>query len=356
VSRRLIILGGKKPRELALVGTMVVGRDPMCDVSESDPLLSRRHAEFVSGAKDVTVRDLGSRNGILINGVKRPQAILHGGDVVQVGHLQVKFLDEAGPALERAEAEFEATAVVTPQKMAAVPETVTAPIVNPPTVRLPEAPPASNGTAGAVRPAPMAAADSELDRTLPTVRAPQSDDPDRTVPTVRRPGSPASPAPNEMWDASPVDVQTFVGPGDRIRFDMPKRDWQVVSGGAAAIVSLAHRSGQASVVVERATPGGKFATLDLSDRFAEREADTVRTHQPGAADVEAKLVALGTRRLLIVTYSRKGVAGPERVRQYSIPAGSDLYRLTCSAATSQFARFEPVFAHVAATFATGTKS
>ena len=137
---------------------------------------------------------------------------------------------------------------------------------------------------------------------------------------------------------------------------MPARDWQVVSGGSATIVSLTHRNGQVGVVVERVIPAGMFATGDLNDRFVEREADTVRTHQPQATGVEARLVAFGARRLVIVTYMRKGVAGPERVRQYSIPAGHELYRLTCSAATSQFARFEPVFAHVAATFSTGTTS
>jgi pSer/pThr/pTyr-binding forkhead associated (FHA) protein len=97
MSRRLIVLSGSDSREFVLVGTMIVGRDPACDISDAaDPLLSRRHAEF-SNANDATVRDLGSRNGILVNGVKTPRAVLHGGDVVQVGHLQVKFVDEIGP-------------------------------------------------------------------------------------------------------------------------------------------------------------------------------------------------------------------------------------------------------------------
>lgn len=79
---------------------MIVGRDPACDISDAaDPLLSRRHAEF-SSAQEATVRDLGSRNGILVNGVKTPHAVLRAGDVVQVGHLQVKFIDEVGPFLD----------------------------------------------------------------------------------------------------------------------------------------------------------------------------------------------------------------------------------------------------------------
>lgn len=97
MSRRLIVSSGRQSREFVLIGTIVVGRDPACEISDSaDPLLSRRHAEF-SNATEPTVRDLGSRNGILVNGVKVPRAVLRGGDVVQVGQLQVKFVDEVGP-------------------------------------------------------------------------------------------------------------------------------------------------------------------------------------------------------------------------------------------------------------------
>ena len=100
MSRRLIVTGGGPAREFVLVGTMIVGRDPACDISDAaDPLLSRRHAEF-SSAQEATVRDLSSRNGILVNGVKTPRAVLRGGDVVQVGTLQVKFVDEVGPFMD----------------------------------------------------------------------------------------------------------------------------------------------------------------------------------------------------------------------------------------------------------------
>jgi len=101
MSRRLIISGGSRARELVLVDTIVVGRDPACDVTESnDPLLSRRHAAFTAGTRDAMVRDLDSRNGILVNGAKTKEARLQHGDVVQIGHLQVKFVDEIGPFVD----------------------------------------------------------------------------------------------------------------------------------------------------------------------------------------------------------------------------------------------------------------
>ena len=101
MSRRLIVSGGSRPRELVLVDTLIVGRDPACDVTESnDPLLSRRHAAFTADARDAIVRDLDSRNGILVNGTKTKEARLRHGDVVQIGHLQVKFVDEVGPFID----------------------------------------------------------------------------------------------------------------------------------------------------------------------------------------------------------------------------------------------------------------
>ena len=98
MSRRLIVSGGSRPLELVLVGTLIVGRDPACDISETnDPLMSRRHAAFNAGPRDATVRDLGSRNGILVNGVKTAESVLRSGDVVQIGHMQVRYVDEIGP-------------------------------------------------------------------------------------------------------------------------------------------------------------------------------------------------------------------------------------------------------------------
>jgi pSer/pThr/pTyr-binding forkhead associated (FHA) protein len=98
MSRRLIISGGSRPRELILVDTLIVGRDPSCDITEAnDPLLSRRHAAFTAETRDASVRDLDSRNGILVNGAKTKQSRLNHGDVVQIGHLQVKYIDEVGP-------------------------------------------------------------------------------------------------------------------------------------------------------------------------------------------------------------------------------------------------------------------
>lgn len=93
--RKLIIGNGRSEREILLVGNITIGRDPACHVSEPDPLLSRRHAEIIANVHGVSVRDLNSRNGILVNGEKTPEQVLLPGDVVQLGHLQVRYVEES---------------------------------------------------------------------------------------------------------------------------------------------------------------------------------------------------------------------------------------------------------------------
>jgi hypothetical protein len=149
-------------------------------------------------------------------------------------------------------------------------------------------------------------------------------------------------------------MEVFFGPGNRICFEKPASGWRAVPGGAATLVSLLHDSGEAAVVVERVATGPWFIPGEVSIGVADREVAAIRANDPEAEGLVAELMSLGERRVVAVTYGRTGVAGPERVRQYSIPAGSGLFRLTCSASDVRFSSFEPVFVHVAATFATGT--
>jgi pSer/pThr/pTyr-binding forkhead associated (FHA) protein len=67
-------------------GEHVVGRSLECGVRIDDPLISRRHAIIVVSPESVAVRDLGSRNGVLVNGdeIDRERALVEG-DLVTIG-------------------------------------------------------------------------------------------------------------------------------------------------------------------------------------------------------------------------------------------------------------------------------
>ncbi len=65
----------------------VIGRDPGCELHFPDNSISRRHAEFFHDDGLLRVRDLGSRNGLRVNGVPRVEAVLQHGDTIEIGAL-----------------------------------------------------------------------------------------------------------------------------------------------------------------------------------------------------------------------------------------------------------------------------
>jgi pSer/pThr/pTyr-binding forkhead associated (FHA) protein len=86
-------------------GVHLVGRDPGAEIWIDSPLVSRRHATIAVSASDVTVTDLGSRNGTLVNGeaIDAPRRA-GDGDVVTVGPAQLVIRTESAASTTRAAA------------------------------------------------------------------------------------------------------------------------------------------------------------------------------------------------------------------------------------------------------------
>jgi transcriptional regulator with GAF, ATPase, and Fis domain len=90
--------GPDGPLSFPLAGTsLVVGRSVQADVRIADPRVSRRHAKLVRSKKGWTVEDLGSQNGVLVNGRRiEGAAPLKSGDILQLGGMRLEFsLDDA---------------------------------------------------------------------------------------------------------------------------------------------------------------------------------------------------------------------------------------------------------------------
>ncbi len=77
---------------------LLVGRAPICDVQIEDREVSRRHAYFYPDGAGCCVKDMGARNGILVNGRRVKERRLEAGDVVEVGPLRFTLLVEGRPA------------------------------------------------------------------------------------------------------------------------------------------------------------------------------------------------------------------------------------------------------------------
>jgi predicted component of type VI protein secretion system len=80
-------------------GTFAVGRNASCQLSLDDPLVSRRHAVFEVLGSDVTIEDLQSRNGVIVNGHRIDAKVsLNVGDRILIGSQELTLLAARDPA------------------------------------------------------------------------------------------------------------------------------------------------------------------------------------------------------------------------------------------------------------------
>jgi hypothetical protein len=85
-------------------GVTVIGRSLECHLTIEDPLVSRRHARISVADGGAQIEDLGSRNGVKVNGAAIKQATtLRNGDRLRIGTQELVFsrVDETGRAHSR---------------------------------------------------------------------------------------------------------------------------------------------------------------------------------------------------------------------------------------------------------------
>lgn len=81
--------------EVALTGELLIGRAGDCALKLHGGLVSRHHARVRVTPHGVMIEDLGSRNGVMVNGerITGPQQLGHG-DVIRIGVHELEFVDE----------------------------------------------------------------------------------------------------------------------------------------------------------------------------------------------------------------------------------------------------------------------
>jgi uncharacterized protein YfiM (DUF2279 family) len=70
---------------------LTIGRSDQCDISVKDSSMSGRHAEISKTDGDIKIRDLGSANGIYLNGERVDEAELYDGDVLRLGQTSIRI-------------------------------------------------------------------------------------------------------------------------------------------------------------------------------------------------------------------------------------------------------------------------
>jgi transcriptional regulator with GAF, ATPase, and Fis domain len=88
-------------------GELSIGRDPSNHLWISDPALSRQHCLLTRKGDRFFIRDLGSRNGTIVNGMTVDELQLQHGDQIYIGSSVLKFLLAGGEEnLKRSHVEF----------------------------------------------------------------------------------------------------------------------------------------------------------------------------------------------------------------------------------------------------------
>jgi len=73
-------------------GTYVVGKDPRCSLAMTDPAVSRQHLELRVELEGIRVRDLGSKNGTSLDGVRVTEVVLGSGALLRVGASSLRLV------------------------------------------------------------------------------------------------------------------------------------------------------------------------------------------------------------------------------------------------------------------------
>lgn len=150
------------------------------------------------------------------------------------------------------------------------------------------------------------------------------------------------------------EYESFQPPGGKFTIDVPKREWQTVPGAGAVIVVFSQAKSEASVALEHTTLKQALAPDDITQLFVDIEVQNIKERDTEAAGFRTALrTDTAGNRVIAIDFTRQGLRGPERVRQFSLPSGTNLFRLICSASPTLFDRYAPVFEHMAETFKSG---
>src|SRR5262245_32189565 len=81
----IVIAGPARGRSTPVDASVSIGRDQQNVLPIADPALSRHHCVIDRGAAGLLLRDLGSKNGVFVNGCPVSERTLADGDQIRIG-------------------------------------------------------------------------------------------------------------------------------------------------------------------------------------------------------------------------------------------------------------------------------
>jgi hypothetical protein len=162
----------------------------------------------------------------------------------------------------------------------------------------------------------------------------------------------------DPWYGRSSKPKDFVAPRlpwNTFSVELPK-DWQMTPGFSGFLVSSAEKikgngTTGGAVLVEQMALVEPLSNNDINADLAQLELDSIiRPREPGGSDFKPQVKEAGGRRFVFIQYTRPGLSGSDVVTVYGFPAGRIMYRVICIAPAARIAVYQPLFAHVAASF------
>jgi pSer/pThr/pTyr-binding forkhead associated (FHA) protein len=73
---------------------VVIGRSTECDIQLAVRNVSRKHAHVLFQNEEYLIEDLGSKNGVFVNGIKVAKCVLRSNDQIEIGGVKLVFNEE----------------------------------------------------------------------------------------------------------------------------------------------------------------------------------------------------------------------------------------------------------------------
>ena len=146
-----------------------------------------------------------------------------------------------------------------------------------------------------------------------------------------------------------VNYRTYKDPAGRFELEYPAKDWRLLPSAGASLALFSRNDGAAAVSIDYLRLTATLAPSQIGT-MAEVEIQDLKERHPQAKDFTSEITDAKAGRGAVIRYVSVGSRGPERVIQYSLPVGQDLYRVIGIVAESALAKYEPVLIHILGSF------
>ena len=129
--------------------------------------------------------------------------------------------------------------------------------------------------------------------------------------------------------------------------DYPKRDWQPLVAVGSSFVVLFHKSREAAVAIERTKVPVPLAMNEIIDQTATIEIEEWQKRRPLTTGFSHQFIDFLGQRSILIDFTQAGSQGPEHVRLYTLPRGTDWYRVICTTTLPTFDKYKETFQRIA---------